>query len=426
MISLSKEQFSYLIVTSAYWVFMLSDGALRMLVLLHFHQNGFSPLQLAYLFLFYELAGIFTNPSAGWLAARYGLKLTLYAGLIVQIISLTSLSQLNDNWNQNFSIFYVLIVQGLSGIAKDLTKMSSKSAVKLLAPNNQSSLFRWVAILTVSKNAVKGFGFLLGCVLLATIGFYNSLITMVIIVFCVLICSLFFLKDDLLNKNNKAKLFDVFSKSKNINFLSAARIFLFGARDVWFVVGLPIFFYSIFSDGSVDGNKKAFFIIGSFMATWIIMYGIIQAYSPKLFLKKGSIKINLVDISKIWIFYLLVNLIILTCLLLVFSEIFLTKIFLFSGLFIFCGIFAVNSSIHSYLILHFSKKNRVSLDVGFYYMANSTGRFVGTFLSGISYQLGGLTLSLATACILVIMCFFSPIIFQIWINRIIKFIVIKR
>ena len=406
MISLSKEQFSYLIVTSAYWVFMLSDGALRMLVLLHFHQNGFSPLQLAYLFLFYELAGIFTNPSAGWLAARYGLKLTLYAGLIVQIISLTSLSQLNDNWNQNFSIFYVLIVQGLSGIAKDLTKMSSKSAVKLLAPNNQSSLFRWVAILTGSKNAVKGFGFLLGCVLLATIGFYNSLIAMAIIVFCVLICILFFLKDDLLNKNNKAKLFDVFSKSKNINFLSAARIFLFGARDVWFVVGLPIFFYSIFSDGSVDGNKKAFFIIGSFMATWIIMYGIIQAYSPKLFLKEGSKKINLVDISKIWIFYLLVNLIILTCLLFVFSEIFLTKIFLFSGLFIFCGIFAVNSSIHSYLILHFSKKNRVSLDVGFYCMANATGRFVGTFLSGISYQLGGLTLSLATACLLVTVCLF--------------------
>ena len=171
-------------------------------------------------------------------------------------------------------------------------------------------------------------------------------------------------------------------------------------------LGCLFFFYSIFSDGSVDGNKKAFFIIGSFMATWIIMYGIIQAYSPKLFLKEGSKKINLVDISKIWIFYLLVNLIILTCLLFVFSEIFLTKIFLFSGLFIFCGIFAVNSSIHSYLILHFSKKNRVSLDVGFYYMANATGRFVGTFLSGISYQLGGLTLSLATACILVIMCLF--------------------
>ena len=406
MIFLSKEQFSYLIVTFAYWVFMLSDGALRMLVLLHFHQNGFSPLQLAYLFLFYELAGIFTNPSAGWLAARYGLKLTLYAGLTVQIISLYSLSQLDENWSQNFSIFYVLIVQGLSGIAKDLTKMSSKSAVKLLAPDNQSSLFKWVAILTGSKNAVKGFGFLLGCVLLATIGFYNSLITMVIIVFCVLICSLFFLKDDLLYKNNKAKLFDVFSKSKNINFLSAARIFLFGARDVWFVVGLPIFFYSIFSDGSVDGNKKAFFIIGSFMAAWVILYGIIQAYSPKLFLKEDSKKINLVDISKNWIFYLLVNLIILTFLLFLFSEIFLTKIFLFSGLFIFCGIFAVNSSIHSYLILHFSKKNTVSLDVGFYYMANATGRFVGTFLSGISYQLGGLTLSLATACLLVTVCLF--------------------
>ena len=406
MILLSKEQFSYLIVTSAYWVFMLSDGALRMLVLLHFHQNGFSPLQLAYLFLFYELAGIFTNPSAGWLAARYGLKLTLYAGLTVQIISLYSLSQLNENWTQNFSIFYVLIVQGFSGVAKDLTKMSSKSAVKLLAPNNQSSLFRWVAILTGSKNAIKGFGFLLGCVLLATVGFYNSLITMVVIVFFVLICSLFLLKDDLLNKNNKVKLFDVFSKSKNINFLSAARIFLFGARDVWFVVGLPIFFYSIFSDGSVDGNKKAFFIIGSFMAAWIILYGIIQAYSPKLFLKEDNRKINLVDISKNWVLYLLINLILLTFLLFFFSEIFLTTIFLFSGLFIFCGIFAVNSSIHSYLILHFSKKNTVSLDVGFYYMANATGRFVGTFLSGISYQLGGLNLSLATACLLVTVCLF--------------------
>ncbi len=406
MISLSKQQFTYLIITSGYWVFMLSDGALRMLVLLHFHQNGFSPLQLAYLFLFYELAGIFTNPLAGYLAARYGLKFTLYAGLTVQIISLYSLSQFNENWTQNFSIFYILIVQGFSGVAKDLTKMSSKSAVKLLAPNNQSSLFRWVAILTGSKNTVKGFGFLLGCVLLATIGFYNSLITMVVIVFFVLICSLFLLKDDLLNKNNKVKLFDVFSKSKNINFLSAARIFLFGARDVWFVVGLPIFFYSIFSDGSVDGNKKAFFIIGSFMAAWVILYGIIQANSPKLFLKEDSKKINLVDISKNWIFYLLVNLIILTFLLFLFSEIFLTKIFLFSGLFIFCGIFAVNSSIHSYLILHFSEKKTVSLDVGFYYMANATGRFVGTFLSGISYQLGGLTLSLATACLLVTVCLF--------------------
>ena len=406
MISLSKEQFSYLIVTFAYWVFMLSDGALRMLVLLHFHQNGFSPLQLAYLFLFYELAGIFTNPLAGWLAARYGLKLTLYAGLIVQIISLYSLSQLNENWSQNFSIFYVLIVQGLSGIAKDLTKMSSKSAVKLLAPNNQSSLFKWVAILTGSKNAVKGLGFLLGCALLATIGFYNSLISMVVIVTFILVCSFIFLKDDLINKNNKAELFDVFSKSKNINFLSAARIFLFGARDVWFVVGLPIFFYSIFSDGSVDGNKKAFFIIGSFMSAWIILYGIIQAYSPKLFLKEDNKKINLVDISKNWVLYLLINLILLTCLLFFFSEIFLTKIFLFSGLFIFCGIFAVNSSIHSYLILHFSKKNTVSLDVGFYYMANATGRFVGTFLSGLSYQLGGLTLSLALSTIMIAFCLY--------------------
>lgn len=50
---------------------MLSDGALRMLVLLHFNGLGFSLIQLAYLFLLYEIAGIVTNLAAGWLAARH-------------------------------------------------------------------------------------------------------------------------------------------------------------------------------------------------------------------------------------------------------------------------------------------------------------------------------------------------------------------
>lgn len=406
MISLSHNQFSYLVVTASYWTFMLSDGALRMVVLLHFHQNGFSPIQLAYLFLFYELAGIFTNLTAGWLASKFGLKFTLISGLIIQILSLYLLSQLNQNWSQGFSVFYVLIVQGLSGVAKDLTKMSSKSAVKLLAPENNMSLFRWVAVLTGSKNTIKGLGFLVGSILLATLGFYKSLIFMTVIVSFILILALVLLKNDLFNIKKDVKFSDVFSKSRNINFLSAARVFLFGSRDVWFVVGLPIFFYNIFSDGSLESNQRAFYIVGSIMAMWVIFYGLIQANSPKLFLKINNVDPNLVQICKKWVCYLFFNVIFLTLLFSVINEELLKNLIVFLGLFIFCFIFAVNSSIHSFLILKFSKKKNVTLDVGFYYMANATGRLAGTILSGLTFQLGGLTLSLITASIMIGLCFF--------------------
>lgn len=406
MISLSHNQFSYLVVTASYWTFMLSDGALRMLVLLHFHQNGFSPIQLAYLFLFYELAGIFTNLTAGWLASKFGLKFTLISGLIIQILSLYLLSQLNQNWSQGFSVFYVLIVQGLSGVAKDLTKMSSKSAVKLLAPENNMSLFRWVAVLTGSKNTIKGLGFLVGSILLATLGFYKSLIFMTVIVSFILILALVLLKNDLFNIKKDVKFSDVFSKSRNINFLSAARVFLFGSRDVWFVVGLPIFFYNIFSDGSLESNQRAFYIVGSIMAMWVIFYGLIQANSPKLFLKINNMDPNLVQICKKWVCYLFFNVIFLTLLFSVINEELLKNLIVFLGLFIFCFIFAVNSSIHSFLILKFSEKKNVTLDVGFYYMANATGRLAGTILSGLTFQLGGLTLSLITASIMIGLCFF--------------------
>ena len=358
MITSTRNQISYLIVTLAYWVFMLSDGALRMLVLLHFHLNGFSPLQLAYLFLFYELAGIATNVSAGWLAAKYGLKFTLYSGLSIQIIALYLLSQLDENFSTSFSIFYVLIVQGLSGVAKDLTKMSSKSAVRLLTPDNDITLFRWVAILTGSKNTIKGFGFFVGCILLSTIGFYESLIIMALIVSLVLVLCLILLKNSFLSLKQKVGVSEVFSRSKNINFLSAARVFLFSARDVWFVVALPIFFMVFFSDGSVDGNKKAFFIIGIFMASWVILYGLIQANSPKLFFKNNEGSTNLIKELKKWGFYLFLNLLVLTILLIIFEKIIVFNITLFIGLLIFCGIFAINSSLHSYLILNFSKKKQ--------------------------------------------------------------------
>ncbi|MEL0246658.1 MAG: organoarsenical effux MFS transporter ArsJ [Alphaproteobacteria bacterium] len=406
MNSYSKKQFSYLIVTIAYWTFMLSDGTLRMLVLLHFHQNGFSPLQLAYLFLFYELAGIFTNLSAGWLATKFGLKLTLHLGLSIQVVSIFFLSLINESWSQSLSIFYVLIIQGVSGVAKDLTKMSSKSAVKLLAPSGEINLFKWVTVLTGSKNIVKGLGFLVGCVLLATLGFKYSLLLIACILFFILIFSIILLRDNFSKINKKVKMFDVFSKDRNINLLSIARVFLFGARDIWFVVGLPIFLYSIFSDGSVESNKKAFFIIGFFMSAWIILYGLVQANSNKFFFNKYFEKSNLVKDSKKWIFYLLINLFFLTLFLFIFKNIDLVKILVFTGLLIYCFIFAINSSLHSYLILRFSQKKRVSLDVGFYYMANSAGRLIGTLLSGLCYQAGGLILSLATATLMIVLCLF--------------------
>ncbi|MGB7317779.1 MAG: MFS transporter, partial [Planktotalea sp.] len=169
---------AYLAVTAAYWAFMLTDGALRMLVLLHFHALGFSPVQLAYLFVLYEIAGIITNLCAGWLAARFGLASTLYAGLGLQIVALLALTQLDPTWSITASVVFVMCVQGLSGVAKDLAKMSSKAAVKTLAPEGEGTLFKWVAMLTGSKNAVKGLGFLLGAALLAALGFQGAILVM--------------------------------------------------------------------------------------------------------------------------------------------------------------------------------------------------------------------------------------------------------
>ena len=226
-------------------------------------------------------------------------------------------------------------------------------------------LFRWVAILTGSKNTIKGLGFLVGSVLLATLGFYKSLLCMLVIISLILIMSVFLLKNDLFSTKKNIKFADIFSKSKNINFLSVARVFLFGARDVWFVVGLPVFFYNIFSDGTTEGKQSAFYIVGSIMALWVILYGLVQASSPRLFQNKENKDPDLIQISKKWIFYLLVNIIFITLLFLIINEVFFKNLILFLGLFIFCFIFAVNSSVHSFLILKFSKKKDVTLDVGF-------------------------------------------------------------
>ncbi|WP_300550036.1 organoarsenical effux MFS transporter ArsJ [Roseovarius sp.] len=393
---------AYIAVTAAYWAFMLTDGALRMLVLLHFHTLGFSPLQLAYLFVLYEIAGMVTNLSAGWIAARFGLTLTLYAGLGLQVVALVALARLDPAWSVGLSVAYVMVVQGASGIAKDLAKMSSKSAVKLLAPKGDGGLFRWVAVLTGSKNAVKGLGFLLGSALLATFGFVWAVLGMAAVLAAILIGVLIAMPPGLPRGRKGAKFSEVFSKSANVNWLSVARMFLFGARDVWFVVGIPVYFHAVLSDGSAEGNRAAFFMIGSFMAVWIILYGAMQAAAPRILRASARPESELIGAARGWALALFLVPASLALAAMVYSGAtpVMTPIVV-AGLLAFGVLFAINSSLHSYLILAFSRDERVTLDVGFYYMANAGGRLLGTVLSGLTYQAGGLALCLGTAAVMV-------------------------
>ena len=393
---------AYVAVTAAYWAFMLTDGALRMLVLLHFHTLGFSAVQLAYLFVLYEIAGMVTNLSAGWLAARFGLTTTLYAGLALQVGALLALSQLDPSWQIASSVVFVMVVQGLSGVAKDLAKMASKSAVKLLAPKEGDGLFRWVAVLTGSKNAVKGLGFLLGAALLATVGFTGATLAMAAVLAAILLAVGLAMPSGLPAGRKGAKFSEVFSKSANINWLSAARVFLFGARDVWFVVGIPVYFYAVLSDGSAAGNRAAFFMIGTFMAVWIIFYGAIQAAAPRLLRAAQRSEADLIAAARNWAALLaIVPAALALAVLLAGAPAMWLTVLLVLGLMVFGGLFAVNSSLHSYLILAFSKEERVTMDVGFYYMANAGGRLLGTVLSGLTYQLGGVPACLGTAAAMV-------------------------
>ena len=393
---------AYVAVTASYWAFMLTDGALRMLVLLHFHTLGFTPVQLAYLFVLYEIAGMVTNLSAGWIAARFGLTSTLYAGLGLQVVALIALAQLDPAWAIGLSVAFVMVVQGASGVAKDLAKMSSKSAVKILAPTENGGLFRWVAVLTGSKNAVKGLGFLLGAGLLATVGFVWAVLAMAAVLAVILIAVVLAMPPGLPKGRKGAKFSEVFSKSPNVNWLSAARVFLFGARDVWFVVGIPIYFYAVLSDGTPEGDRAAFFMVGTFMALWIILYGAVQALAPRLLRATTTPEHDLVGKARGWAWILAAIPAALTAAALASAEPqpWLT-VTLVAGLLVFGAVFAVNSALHSYLILAFTKAERVTMDVGFYYMANACGRLLGTVLSGLTYQLGGLPLMLGTATLMV-------------------------
>ncbi len=364
----------YLLITGNYWAFTLTDGALRMLVVLHFHQLGYSPLQVALLFLFYEAFGVVTNLIGGWLGARFGLNRTMNAGLALQIAALTMLAVPSAA----LTVPWVMAAQAMSGVAKDLNKMSAKSGIKLLvAAHQQQRLYRWVAALTGSKNALKGVGFFIGGALLGLIGFRSTVAAMALLLVLVLIGSLLTLRE-LGRASAKPKFRHLLSKSAAINRLSAARLFLFGARDVWFVVALPVFL--------AEALGWDFWRIGGFLAAWVVGYGLVQALAPLLTGKAAGHPPG----GRAACGWGLVLALVPAAIALLLARTLQPQFVLVSGLALFGLLFAINSSLHSYLIVAHADADGVSLDVGFYYMANALGRLIGTVLSGAVYQTAGL------------------------------------
>ena len=366
---------NYLIVNVGYCAFTITDGAIRMLVLLYFHQLGYSPIEIAMLFLFYEFFGIVTNLVGGWLGSRIGLNMTMHLGMVLQIVALMALT-VPDAW---LSVIYVMAAQALSGIAKDLNKMSAKAGVKLFLPDHaEERLFRWIAILTGSKNAMKGFGFFVGAALLTWIDFRGALMALSGLLLLVLIWTWVKLPAELGKSSGKAKFSEVFSKSPQVNWLSAARFFLFGARDIWFVVGVPVFLQVSLG--------WSFTQVGAFLALWVIGYGVVQGGAPRLLRMISSAEVNGMTLTVWALLLFMVPLSIAGAM----QQTWDLNLVLIIGLALFGIVFAINSAAHSYLIVSWSDRDRVSMNVGFYYMANAGGRLTGTIFSGGLYQLYGL------------------------------------
>ena len=384
---------NYAIVTAAYWGFTLTDGALRMLVLLHFYRLGYSPFTLALLFLRYEAAGIGANLIGGWLATRFGIARMLAVGLSTQVVGFLVLSAVSPEWSATLSVAWVVVAQGICGVAKDLTKTASKSAIKLTAGDAVGQLFRWVAFFTGSKNAMKGFGFFLGGLLLEALGFRWALWAMAAALAVILLAVVLSLPPLMGRAKASKSARELFAKNRGVNLLAAARIFLFGARDVWFVVGLPVFLYA---------SGWTFTMVGGFLAIWTIGYGVIQAASPAFVRKSADGLSTEVPAARAWSLGLAIVPALLAALLMADAP--RPDIVVPIGLCLFGMAFAVNSSVHSYLVLAYAGSEKAAEDVGFYYAANAAGRFIGILLSGALFGLGGLSACLTGAAAMLVVC----------------------
>ncbi|WP_270933689.1 organoarsenical effux MFS transporter ArsJ [Falsiroseomonas oryzae] len=384
---------NYVIVTLAYWGFTLTDGALRMLVLLHFFRLGYSPFTLAFLFLLYEAAGIGANLIGGWLATRFGIARMLAVGLATQIAGFLMLSAVSPDWVVALSVAWVIAAQGVCGVAKDLTKTASKSAIKLTAGEASGRLFRWVAFFTGSKNAMKGVGFFLGGLLLEVLGFRGALFAMAAALALILAGVLLSLPPLMGKAKASSSARELFAKNRGVNLLAAARVFLFGARDVWFVVGLPVFLYA---------SGWTFTMVGGFLALWTIGYGIVQAAAPSLVRRSADGLSAEVPAARRWSLLLALIPALLAAALM--AEVARPDLLVVAGLALFGFLFAVNSSVHSYLILAYAGSEKAAEDVGFYYAANAAGRFGGILASGLLYGLGGLAACLLGSAVMLAAC----------------------
>lgn len=393
MIRIRPDLRNYAIVTTSYWGFTLTDGALRMLVLLHFYQLGYSPFTLALLFLLYEAAGVVANLVGGWLATRFGIARMLAVGLATQITGFLLLSLLSPTWAIALSVAWVVLAQGICGVAKDLTKTASKSAIKLTAGSAEGQLFRWVAFFTGSKNAMKGVGFFAGGVLLQVLGFQVALWTMAALLAVILVGVLVFLPPMMGKGRASRSARELFARNRGINLLATARIALFGARDIWFVVGVPVFLYA---------SGWTFAMVGAFMALWTIGYGAVQAAAPVLVRHSADGLSREVPAARRWSAALALIPAVLA--LLVIADVEHLVWVVVAGLGLFGIVFAINSSVHSYLILAYAGSEKAAEDVGFYYAANASGRFIGTLLSGLLYQWGGLSWVLIGSSVLLLIC----------------------
>ncbi|HPE05194.1 MAG TPA: organoarsenical effux MFS transporter ArsJ [Thauera sp.] len=393
---------NYAIVTAAYWGFTLTDGALRMLVLLHFYRLGYSPFTLAFLFLLYEAAGVLANLVGGWLATHFGIARMLAVGLVTQIVGFALLSALDPGWTAAMAVAWVVVAQGVCGVAKDLTKTASKSAIKITQAEaqggSQGQLFKWVAWFTGSKNAMKGIGFFLGGVLLETLGFRGALWTMAGLLALVLAGVLLSLPPMMGRKKASRSVRELFAKSPGINVLAAARVVLFGARDVWFVVGVPVFLYSA---------GWTFTMVGTFLAVWTIGYGLVQALAPQIVRRSADGLSHEVPAARLW--SALLALIPVALAVAVWLRVPSLEWVVVGGLGLFGFAFAVNSSVHSYLVLAYAGSEKAAEDVGFYYAANALGRFIGTLLSGLLYQWGGLLYALIGSAVMLLVCWLATL-----------------
>ncbi|KAG1676174.1 hypothetical protein FOA52_005015 [Chlamydomonas sp. UWO 241] len=403
----------FCIISLSYLLFTTTDGAIRMIVLLHAYNNGFTAMEVAIMFTLYELAGVITNLVAGVAGAKWGIKYTLMTGLTIQIAGIAMLFAWQKSWGlpgQKYkAIIFVTCSQMLCGIAKDLTKLGGKTVTKLITPDEkQTRLFKLVSFITGMKNSMKGLGYFIGSAAVA----FNYYFALGLLIFLILLAypwACFGLSNQLgRTRKENLTLAVIFRQSYNVNVLSISRFFLFGSRDLWFEVPLPFFL----RDKAV-GLGWSSTLTGLVLALFIIIYGQFQAWSPQLILSPLRQMPANKYTALLW------------CALLVGVPLYLggtiqgSDIFfdhdingmigvLMAGLALFCFIFAVNSSVHSYLIVRYAEGDKVAMNVGFYYMANAMGRLVGTLVSGAlySYVGGGIIGGFAA-------CFFTSFAFAL-------------